>query len=314
MTVPQFYFFIDPVLRVLAEASGPVHRRELISAAVARMGLSKGELGELAGWKGASRGVTKANDRAAWAITYANKAGWLNNASRGHWEITEEGRRLLAQHPQQIPKRVYEEMLARVRERRKGRATKEEEPETSDAAPVEVIDEGLSPEEAIRAAHASLREDIGAVLLSNLRAAEPAFLERTVIQLLGAMGYGADEDALEVTGGSGDGGIDGIVRLDKLGLEHIYVQAKRHDPANKVQRKDIQAFFGALTDRNATKGLFITTGGFSSGALQFARRREGIVLIDGDELAELMIDHGVGVDTVDVIKVVRVDNAFFEEG
>ena len=315
MSVPQFYNFIDPVLRILADASDPVHRRELIPAAVERMRLTEQELSELAGWKGSSRGVTKANDRAAWAITYANKAGWLNNASRGHWEITTEGRQLLADHPEQIPKHVYKELLAQVREERKRKKAKTEPEEAKPPGGGDEPDEDeLSPEEAIRAAYTSLREDIGAVLLSNLRAAEPAFLERTVVELLGAMGYGADDDALEVTGGSGDGGIDGIVRLDKLGLEHIYVQAKRHDPANKVQRKDIQAFFGALTDRNATKGLLITTGGFSSGAREFAKRREGIVLIDGDQLAELMIDHGVGVERGDVIEIVRVDNAFFEDG
>jgi restriction system protein len=113
-------------------------------------------------------------------------------------------------------------------------------------------------------------------------------LEKTVIRLLGAMGYGADPEALVVTGASGDGGIDGIVRLDRLGLEHIYVQAKRHDASNKVQRKDIQAFLGALTERNATKGVFITTSDFASGARDFADRREGIVLINGEKLAELM--------------------------
>ncbi|GAB5549984.1 MAG: hypothetical protein SangKO_097440 [Sandaracinaceae bacterium] len=205
MTVPQFYNFIDPVLRVLSERPGPMHRRELVPAAIARMKLSKDELGELAGWKGASRGVTKAADRTAWAITYANKAGWLKNASRGHWEITPRGRELLTEHPKQIPKHIYDGLLAQVREERKRRKA-EAEPEPTQPPTHVVDDDELSPEEAIRAAYAGLREDIGASLLSNLRAAEPAFLERTVVDLLGAMGYGADEDALEVTGGSGDGG------------------------------------------------------------------------------------------------------------
>jgi len=316
MSVPQFYYFIDPVLRVLSEASSPMHRRELVQAAIDRMNLSEEDLKELAGWRGSARSVTKARDRAGWAISYGNKGGWLNNASRGHWEITPEGRSLLRNHPEKLPDDVYSQLLARVREERKERTKKASVPPTGGTTTDVVADlEGdqLSPEEEIQAAYSRLRDDLSAVLLSNLRAAEPAFLEKTVMELLGAMGYGADDDALEVTGGSGDEGIDGIVRLDKLGLEHIYVQAKRHDAANKVQRKDIQAFFGALTDRNATKGLFITTGYFASGARQFSDRREGIVLIDGDQLASLMIDHCVGVEHDGTVEIVRVDHAFFEE-
>ena len=316
MTVPQFYYFIDPVLRVLADTKAPMHRRELVQAAIGRMDLSAEDLAELAGWKGSGRGITKAKDRAGWAISYGNKAGWLNNASRGQWEITPEGRELLKTHPEKIPDEIYTELLAQVREERKERKKKGSVPPPGGPTVEDVTDadgDQLSPEEAIQAAYARLRDDISAVLLSNLRAAEPAFLEKTVVDLLGAMGYGADEDALAVTGGSGDGGIDGIVRLDKLGLEHIYVQAKRHDANNKVQRKDIQAFFGALTDRNATKGLFITTGYFASGARQFSDRREGIVLIDGDQLASLMIDHGVGVERGETVEIARVDHGFFED-
>ena len=313
MSVPRFYFFIEPILRLLAESAGPMHRREIVKGAIARMDLSEEDKAELAGWKGEGRGITKAKDRAGWAISYANKGGWVNNAARGHWEITPEGRALLAEHPGGIPEVVFLELVARAREaqraRRKQRQTEAEA--AAESAADGALGEELSPEEQIHAAYARLREDIGSVLLSNLRAAEPAFLEKTVVELLGAMGYGADDDALEVTGGSGDGGIDGVVRLDKLGLEHVYVQAKRHSAENKVQRKDIQAFFGALSYRGASKGVFITTGYFASGALEFADRREGIVLIDGDRLAELMIDHGIGVERREVIEVIRVDESFF---
>lgn len=311
MSVPVFYRFIDPVLRVLAEASAPMHRRDIVELAVARMDLSEQDLAELAGWKGTGRGVTKARDRAAWAITYANKGEWVHNASRGHWALTAAGQALLKKYPKAIPDEVFQELLTRVRDERKARqrASNDDEP-TVDVAEEEVE---LSPEEQIHAAYLRLRADVGAALLSNLRAAEPAFLEKTVIRLLGAMGYGADPEALVVTGASGDGGIDGIVRLDRLGLEHIYVQAKRHDASNKVQRKDIQAFLGALTERNATKGVFITTSDFASGARDFADRREGIVLINGEKLAELMIDYGVGVQQRETIEIVRIDDAFFEE-
>ena len=316
MTVPQFYYFIDPVLRVLASSTTPMHRRELVKAAIDRMSLSPEDLAELVGGPGSTRKISKARDRAGWAISYGNKAGWINNASRGYWEITAEGRALLHQYPVSIPDEEYRKLLARVRAER-GPRDRKESPAPSERSVANAgsddESEGLSPEEAILAAYARLRDEMSAVLLSNLRAAEPAFLEKTVIELLGAMGYGADDDALEVTGGSGDGGIDGIVRLDKLGLEHIYVQAKRHDASNKVQRKDIQAFFGALTDRNATKGLFITTGYFASGAREFSDRREGIMLIDGDQLAGLMIDHGVGVARGNTVEIVRVDHGFFED-
>jgi restriction system protein len=309
MSVPVFYRFIDPVLRVLAEASSPMHRRDIVEMAVARMNLSEQDLAELAGWRGTGRGVTKARDRAAWAITYANKGDWVHNASRGHWELTPAGRALLKKYPKGIPDEVFHELLAQVRDERKQR----QRASSDEAVVIEEEEVELSPEEQIHAAYLRLRADVGAALLSNLRAAEPSFLEKTVIQLLGAMGYGADPEALVVTGASGDGGIDGIVRLDRLGLEHIYVQAKRHDANNKVQRKDIQAFLGALTERNANKGVFITTSDFASGARDFADRREGIVLINGEKLAELMIDHGVGVQRRQTIEIVRIEDTFFEE-
>jgi restriction system protein len=221
-----------------------MHRRDLVQAAINRMELSEQDLAEVAGWKGAAKGVTKARDRTGWAITYSNKAGWLKNASRGKWELTPEGHRLIETHPTAIPNQVYTNLLAQVRDERAERKRIATVPPPGGECVVDVTvaaGEELSPEEAIQAAYARLRDDISAVLLSNLRAAEPAFLERTIVELLGAMGYGADEDALEVTGGTGDAGIDGIVRLDKLGLEHIYVEAKRHDANNTVQRKDIQA-------------------------------------------------------------------------
>lgn len=315
MAVPRFYHFIDPVLRVLAQQSEPMHRRELIKEAIGRMNLSEEDRAELAGWKGGTRGMTKARDRAGWAISYANKGGWVNNAARGHWEITAEGRALIAVHSEGIPEAIFKELLAEVRRARRERAAaKADEASAALPEPEDDVDEDeLSPEEHIRAAYGRLRDDISSALLSNLRANDPAFLEKTVVELLGAMGYGADEEALEVTGGSGDGGIDGIVRLDKLGLEHIYVQAKRHSADNKVQRKDIQAFYGALSDRGASKGVFITTGFFASGARDFAKRREGIVLLDGADLAGLMIDYGIGVERVEPIEVVRLDEEFFEE-
>lgn len=250
------------------------------------------------------------------SLTATRRAG-STNASRGYWEITDEGRALLRQHPDAIPSEVFTDLLNRVREERKERKAESEGRSASEVSPAVLAEpdgDQLSPVEQIQAAYARLRDDLGTILLSNLRAAEPAFLEKAVIELLGAMGYGADDDALEVTGGSGNGGIDGIVRLDRRGLEHIYVQAKRHEASNKVQGKDIQAFYGALMDRNATKGLFITTAYFASGAREFTQRREGIVLVNGDQLAQLMIDYGIGVERDETVEIVRVNDAFFEAG
>ena len=155
-----------------------------------------------------------------------------------------------------------------------------------------------------------IRRSVVAELLDTLATVTPAFFETLVLDLLHRMGYGANRADLQRVGGSGDAGIDGIISLDRLGLEKVYVQAKRWQ--GTVGRPEIQAFYGALAGQRAKKGVFITTSGYTAQALQFAQSVEGIVLVDGVRLAELMVDHEVGV-TARVLKVPKVDVDYFEE-
>lgn len=167
-----------------------------------------------------------------------------------------------------------------------------------------------SPDDRLGEALSELRRSVAAELLETLGRVSPSFFETIVLDLLHRMGYGANRADLQRVGGSGDGGIDGVISLDKLGLEKVYVQAKRWQ--GTVGRPDIQGFYGALAGQRANKGVFITTSGYSSQAIEFARSVERIVLVDGPRLAELMIDYEVGV-SARTVKVPKIDSDYFEE-
>ncbi len=170
----------------------------------------------------------------------------------------------------------------------------------------------LSPEERIDAALTELNANLSQDLLDIIQSASAAFFERLVLDVLHAMGYGGSRDALVETGGTGDGGIDGIVTLDKLGLEKVYVQAKRWFGKN-VGRPDIQTFYGALAGQRARKGVFITTSDYSPDARSYAAQvSDSIVLVDGAQLTAYMIDYGVGVSIQRTIKIGRIDSDYFE--
>jgi len=173
-----------------------------------------------------------------------------------------------------------------------------------------IVQPVASPEERLGLALEEIRRAVVAELLDTLATVTPAFFETLVLDLLHRMGYGANRADLQRVGGSGDAGIDGIISLDRLGLEKVYVQAKRWQ--GTVGRPEIQAFYGALAGQRAKKGVFITTSGYTAQALQFAQSVEGIVLVDGVRLAGLMVDHEVGV-TARVLKVPKVDVDYFEE-
>jgi restriction system protein len=168
----------------------------------------------------------------------------------------------------------------------------------------------LSPEEQIEAALAQLRDTVATDLLERLLQVSPTYFETIVLDLLHKMGYGANRGDLKRVGGSGDGGIDGIINLDKLGLEKVYVQAKRWQ--GTVGRPEIQAFYGALAGRRADKGVFLTTSSFSRDAVEFAANVERVVLVDGRRLAELMIEHEVGVSLKPLFRP-ELDGDYFDE-
>jgi len=308
MAVPTFYWFIDPVLRVLQESGGPLPRRDIMQRAPRLMNLSAEDMREPIGEKGASGRTTKVKDRTGWALSYAGKMGWVDSVSRGMWSITDVGSELLTSYPDSIPESVYQDMLAKVRAERRANKPAGAIPDPPTG------DESTTPDDRINAAYSELRSAVADALLTRVRSADPEFFEHPVLRLLQSMGYGGDDDSLEQTGGSGDGGIDGVISLDRLGLERVYVQAKRYAADNTVQRPAIQGFLGALTQKHANKGVFITSSRFSDGARRFVSDRDGIVLIDGDALGDLMIDYEIGVTRSRTIHLVEVDEGYFEEG
>ena len=250
---------------------------------------------------------TVIRNRAGWARTYLKKAGLLESTRRGFFRITGRGQSVLASNPNRIDVKYLEQFpeFVAFRELR-------HEPQY-EAAVTMTISTDATPEEALDAAYRRLRLDLEGELLEQVRSASPSFFERLVVELLVRMGYGGTlRDAGQAVGKSGDGWIDGIIKEDRLGLDVIYVQAKRW--GSTVGRPEIQKFAGALQGHRARKGVFITTSSFSTDALDFASRIDSkIVLIDGPALAKYMIDHNVGVSLARSYEVKKIDSDSFSE-
>ena len=250
-------------------------------------------------------------NRVGWTVTHLAQAGLLDRPARGVTQITARGLEVLHQYPARVDMKVlrrfpeYEEFRTRTRQR-KG------QPEP-DAGTVSGAHEDLAPREAIAEVIDSAHSAVAADLLARVIKQPPVFLEQLVLSLLVKMGYGGLEAPAEHLGAPGDAGLDGLIRLDTLGLDVVYVQAKRYTDRH-VGRPDIQAFVGALHGAQASRGVFITTSRFSSDARDYAERVNArLVLIDGPELAALMIEHDCGVITEESFVLKQVDENFFEE-
>ncbi len=244
-------------------------------------------------------------NRVGWARTYLKKAGLIDSAGWGKFRITQRGLGIL----KSTPTRITKEFLTQFSEFREFQARQNAKPETS----TEVIEHERTPDEVLDSAYQVLRRTLAQELLERIKGGSPRFFERVVVDLLLAMGYGGSGfDAGKIVGKSGDGGIDGIIEEDKLGLDAIYVQAKRW--AGTVGRPTVQEFAGSLAGQKARKGVFITTSQFSAEATEYVERLEmKIVLIDGERLTQLMIDHGVGVADKQIYAVKRIDEDYFVE-
>lgn len=304
ITVPTWQEFMLPVLQVLSD--GEVRaRRPLRDATFAHMGLTDAQLAERL-----ASGQSRAENRIGWAISDLVRAEALSKPARAQFRITDTGRKLIADYPNGFSDKHLKLIPA----------YQAYEPATknsvSPALPTE--SEDLDPVEQMEAGERRLHADVGVELIKRLRSQAPEFLEQSVLDLLVKMGYGGTEKLAQRLGGSGDGGVDGVIDQDALGLERVYVQAKRYAQTNTVQRPDVQGFAGALQGVGATRGIFITTSSFSQGAIQFADGVSGwagstrIVLIDGERLARLMIKYGVGVQSTRAFTVVEVDEDYFE--
>jgi restriction system protein len=264
------------------------------------------DLAELISPKLADKGETLTElqliSRIGWTCTYLRVAGILEKPYRTKHVITDRGRKVFADTKGIVDDAYlqrFPEFATYLQQRNHGITTQ--------------VDAELSPEEQLDSAALILQQSLADDLLDKLKTVSPSFFERIVVDLLVAMGYGGSvKDAGKTVGKSGDGGIDGIIKEDKLGLDTIYIQAKRKE-AN-VGRPEVQKFAGALQGVRARKGVFITTSSYSSDALDFVRNIDSkIVLIDGAELSRLMTEYGVGVSVQRVVKVMRLDGDYFEE-
>jgi restriction system protein len=289
-----------------AHADGKEHiNRDLVAQLGEQFGLTEEERREML----PSGGARLFDNRIGWAKSHITQAGLLNSPRRAVSVITDRGREALQIHTQRIDLRFlngYDE-YREFRNRRKN--LEGDESETTEAE----IQDAQTPEELLENAYFQVRRQIEAELLSQIKSSPPDFLERVVVDLVVRMGYGGSrKDAGEALGRSGDEGIDGIIKEDPLGLDIIYLQAKRWE--GTVGRPEIQKFAGALQGQRARKGIFITTSMFSADALEYTSRIETkIILIDGQRLAKLMFDHGVGVATASNYEVKRIDSDYFTD-
>jgi restriction system protein len=251
-------------------------------------------------------------NRIGWAKTYLLKAGLVQSPRRGVIRITDRGRQALATD-ERIDSRYLRRFPEFVDFQRSSGADEDPIPGQPQPTPTVPVPAETTPEELIEAGYRQVQNALASDLLDRVKGASPAFFERLVVELLVKMGYGGSlADAGKAVGRSGDQGIDGIIKEDRLGLDVIYLQAKRWE--STVGRPDIQQFAGALQGQRARKGVFITTSNFSADARQYAANIDtGIVLIDGNELARLMIAHGVGVTPVALYELKRIDSDYFAE-
>lgn len=305
MSVPTYDQFIEPILRYLATQPDGAVTRDVYEAVAQSVNLSEEARAELL----PSQTQQVYKNRIGWAHDRLKRAGLSSSARRGLWCLTEEGVRFAQQHPAPLSAEQVDTLASSFMDVRLREATT-----PSESAPV-ALDmsaehRSVSPEERLGEALKEIRESVAADLLDTLLKVNPTHFETIVLDLLHKMGYGAKRSDLQRVGGSGDGGIDGVISLDKLGLEKVYVQAKRWQ--NSVGRPEIQGFYGALAGQRATKGVFITTSYYTAQAIEFAQSVERIVLVDGLQLAELMMDHEVGVSSR-MVRIPKFDSDYFED-
>ena len=308
MPLPNFQKFMLPVLT--QSARGEVRMSDIKAEVATELGLTADDLQELV----ASGSKTIFDDRIAWAKAYLKQAGLVAQAKRGVFHITDEGKAVLAKRPSDIDVKYLESIPRFVAERERQRnevAAALDEPVPK---PIEQYEAKFTPQDGMRNSHALLTEALAQDLLEGLRSASPAFFERVVVDLLLAMGYGGGKrESGQITGRSGDNGIDGVIDQDALGLDRVYIQAKRYAEANSVGPEAIHAFYGSLDMHKAAKGLFVTTSTFTKSAKDTAERLgKRIVLIDGRSFAQLMIRFNVGCRVEEVFEVKKFDEEFFE--
>lgn len=297
MAIPDYQTVMLPLLQFLSDGRERA-MREAVEAISGEFNLTLDQRQELL----PSGGSTVIGSRVGWARTYMKKAGLIDAPRRGFIRLSERGIRVLKKNPIRIDVNFLDQFPEFV----EFRALRREESQAPSAVE-------MTPEEALEEAYQRLRLTIESELLQKVKTASPPFFERLVVSLLVKMGYGGSfRDAGQAIGRSGDGGIDGIIKEDRLGLDAIYIQAKRWESG--VGRPEIQKFAGALQGHRARKGVFITTSNFTKDAEEYVGRIDSkIVLIDGRTLAGLLVDYSVGVSSIRSYPLMKVDPDFFTE-
>lgn len=304
MPIPSYQELMLPVLKALSDRKVTT-KRDMATVMTLEFHLNQEEC-KLILPSGSS---TYIENRTGWAVSYLKQAGLLYYPSRGKVQITESGLEYLKKNPSEINNKAllkiptFAEFIERSRSKVKNQTAKIDQ---------EIIEDSkYDPEEMLYQSYEVLRSSLAQELLEKIQSMSPAFFEQLVVDLMLAMGYGGSEiDSGQVTALTGDEGIDGIIKEDKLGLDQIYLQAKRWD--NPVSRPEIQKFVGALQGKRAKKGVFITTSRFTQEAVEYSKNLDcKVVLIDGQKLAELMITHDVGVQSRRVLEMKKVDEDYF---
>lgn len=305
MAVPEFYYFMRPALERLADGE-PRHWHDVERYTMETLKLTPADLEE----RIPSGRKTRVADRVQWALTYLRHAGLIESAGRGINRITSVGKTYLAQAPTVITLNELDQFPGYREFKRRTASTGSVAPAQNHTAPPIA-----TPQEAIDTAYKEHLDALAEELLERLKNVHPTRFEQIILDLMHKLGYGGTPDALRRLGKPGDEGIDGVINLDKLGLEKVYLQAKRWDNAS-IGSKDVQAFVGALIGHGASKGVFITTSTFTQQARDAANARAmqvRISLVSGRELARLMIDNDLGVATVQHYDIKRIDSDFYDE-
>jgi restriction system protein len=298
MPIPDYQACMLPLLRFSAD--GQEHQlKEAVHRLASEFSLTDEEKNEFL----PSGQQTVFTNRVGWACTYLKKAGLLSSSRRGYFQITERGRSVVQENPPAVNVKYLEKFPEFVQ----FKSIRKEKSESEESE----LSLGQTPHEALEAAYERLRSELAAEILSNIKTSDPTLFESIVVELLVKMGYGGSrKDAGRAIGRSGDEGIDGIIKEDHLGLDNIYIQAKRWEAT--IGRPEIQKFAGALQGQRARKGIFMTTSDFTKEALDFVSRIDAkIILIDGRTLSRLMIDFGVGVTTVASYDIKKLDSDRF---
>jgi len=305
MTIPDFQAIMLPLLQYASD--GKEHSlRDAITYLADIFNLIDEERKELL----ASGQQAVFDNRVGWARTYLKKADLLVSPKRGYFQITDKGKDVLIQNPGEINIKFLNQFPGFIEFK-----TTRKDNDKLDSEITEIIEiSETTPQESIEFGYQKIRKELELELLNRVKSCSPDFFERLVVDLLVRMGYGGSRrDAGRAIGKSGDGGIDGIIKEDKLGLDIVYIQAKRWDNT-VVGRPEIQKFVGALHGQRARKGVFITTSRFSQEAREYVSIIDSkIVLIDGQELAQLMIDNHVGVSTVSIYEIKKIDSDYFTD-